>query len=177
MSPQSSFYCPMCTYTLETAFHFVTCNNDPLHLHLKPYRQMIWDIMHKYNTYKGFQALLLHVLKYCHPSNFCFNKLHTTVKSLLLQYIDEQNKLRWVPFMKGFWHHSWFQLQQQHSQYLNKKFHSLLWGKNIIKILHQYVWRCWNFRNDSLHKPTDQSLHKRNDLELKVKALYNDKVR
>ena len=75
----------------------------------------------------------------------------------LQQAVENQNKLGWSPFIKGFIHVDWKELQRRHLQQLHLQKSHRWWLKMLTIKLWQISWDMWRFRNGVVHSQSTTS--------------------
>lgn len=69
----------------------------------------------------------------------------------LQQAVDKQSAIGWAPFVRGFIHTDWKEIQRKHLQQMKSRRSHRRWVKMLIIKFWQISWDMWRFRNGILH--------------------------
>ena len=169
---KSSFLCPTCKVSIETAFHFVTCEKVVSKDEVVALRNQLVKSLRQLNTFDGISDILIYLLRghdFQHYQWTCPENM----LSLWHTALQDQSKVGWMGFLQGFWHSSWKPLQGEHIKKAKVGQDSDQWMTSVLKHLLQYDYECWKLRNVQLHG-TDTSEETTANLHAHVRRLYLD---
>ena len=127
------------------------------------------------HTYKQItQTIKKNILNWMNNEPQTQQQLPPSPKSyevLLHQAEQEQNKIGWNNFLKGWMSKKWAEAQQeyykarnQYDETINNKYHNgLTWSKKVIQIIQQIAFETWKFRNKDIYghsKEEEQEIQK-----------------
>ena len=141
--------CPVCGYDGETTDHILRCPHPEAN---KAWKQTV-GALENWMTQQSTDPMLKKAIieninawrKHDAPPP-CANS-----NTPLHEVIQKQTEIGWGPFLRGFIHINWKEIQHRYLQSIQSKLSHKRWLKMMIIKLWQISWDMWRFRNGVLH--------------------------
>jgi hypothetical protein len=141
--------CPTCGHDGETTDHILRCPHPEAK---KAWRKSVAALetwMMQQSTDPTLRKVILEHINSWRNLSTPQPNTHSTLK--INEVIHCQSIIGWAPFLRGFIHCEWKEIQNQYLKSINSKLSHKRWQKMLIKKLWEISWDMWRFRNGVLH--------------------------
>ena len=165
--------CPRCGAAVETADHVLRCpHSEAKHRwHESLTRLDRWMAL-RHTQPSVARMILDHLRAWVDDSDY--TPPFTSVPGLR-DALEEQSQLGWTSAVMGFWSLHWAAVQQQHYQFLGKRYSGRRWLASLIQQLWNTAWDQWEHRNAIFH--ANEALRLQAERQQAIQLAYSGPLR